>query len=203
MISLLLHLIRLLPFLVGGHRQLALENLALRQQLAVYNRTLPRPKLRMMDRLFWIGLARTWTGWRQALIIVYPRRPPAMAAPPFRRVLDPAVRSVHRRPASRSCQDRRPPRENGGGESNMGCALHHRRRIIHFNIHRAPHRPLDRSADRRRLRGLDLNPTLWRRRALVARSLGPLSLRPSPCDETRGTRTATRGERRLWRRGEW
>ena len=39
MITLLLHLLRLLPFLFGGHRQLALENLALRQQLAVYKRT--------------------------------------------------------------------------------------------------------------------------------------------------------------------
>jgi hypothetical protein len=36
-ITVLLHLLRLLPFLVGGHRQLALENLALRQQLAVYH----------------------------------------------------------------------------------------------------------------------------------------------------------------------
>jgi len=34
MITLLLHLLRLLPFLCGGHRQLAIENLALRQQLA-------------------------------------------------------------------------------------------------------------------------------------------------------------------------
>jgi hypothetical protein len=30
MITLVLHLLRLLPFLCGGHRQLALENLALR-----------------------------------------------------------------------------------------------------------------------------------------------------------------------------
>src|SRR3989442_10748984 len=45
MIILLLHLLRLLPFLCGGHRQLALENLALRQQLAVYKRTANRPKL--------------------------------------------------------------------------------------------------------------------------------------------------------------
>ena len=44
MITLLLHLLRLLPFLFGGHRQLALENLALRQQLAVYKRTVPRPQ---------------------------------------------------------------------------------------------------------------------------------------------------------------
>jgi len=34
MIAVLLHLLRLLPFLVGGHRQLALENVALRHQLA-------------------------------------------------------------------------------------------------------------------------------------------------------------------------
>jgi hypothetical protein len=72
MITLLLHLFRLLPFLVGGHRWLALENLALRQQLAVYKRTVPRPRLRTMDRLFWVGLARIWTGWRQALLVVSP-----------------------------------------------------------------------------------------------------------------------------------
>jgi hypothetical protein len=71
-ITLLLHLLRLLPFLVGGHRQLALENLALRQQLAVYKRTVPRPKLRTLDRLLWVGLARVWTGWRRALVIVSP-----------------------------------------------------------------------------------------------------------------------------------
>jgi hypothetical protein len=53
-IILVLHLLRLRPFLVGGHRQLALENLALRQQLAVYERTAPRPRLRPMDRLFYV-----------------------------------------------------------------------------------------------------------------------------------------------------
>jgi hypothetical protein len=63
MIVLLLHLFRLLPFLFGGQRQLALENLALRQQLAVYKRTVIRPPLRRADRLFWIGLARVWSGW--------------------------------------------------------------------------------------------------------------------------------------------
>src|SRR3989449_8333014 len=70
MITLLLHVLRLLPFLFGGHRQLAVENLALRQQLAVYKRTTARPKLRTTDRLFWIWLARVWAGWRQPLVIV-------------------------------------------------------------------------------------------------------------------------------------
>jgi len=72
MIVLLLHLLRLLPFLFGGPRQLVLENLALRQQLAVYKRAVTRPPLRTTDRLFWIGLARVWTGWRQPLVIVTP-----------------------------------------------------------------------------------------------------------------------------------
>ena len=38
MVTLLLHLLRFLPMLCGGHRQVALENLALRHQLAVYNK---------------------------------------------------------------------------------------------------------------------------------------------------------------------
>jgi hypothetical protein len=70
--TLLLHVLRLLPFLIGGHRQLAVENLALRQQLAVYKRRLPRPRLRPTERLFWAGLATVWTGWRQTLMIVSP-----------------------------------------------------------------------------------------------------------------------------------
>ena len=45
MITLLLYLLRLLPFLCDGRRQLALENLALRQQLVVYKRTATRPRL--------------------------------------------------------------------------------------------------------------------------------------------------------------
>ena len=72
MITLVLDLFRLLPFLLGGHRQLALENLALRQQLAIYKRTVNRPRLRRTDRLFWIGLARLWAGWKQPLVIVTP-----------------------------------------------------------------------------------------------------------------------------------
>src|SRR5437870_2186848 len=72
MITLLLHLLRLFPFLFGGYRQLAVENLALRQQLAVYKTTTARPKLRTPDRLFWIWLARVWAGRRQALVIVSP-----------------------------------------------------------------------------------------------------------------------------------
>jgi putative transposase len=72
MMTLLLHLLRLLPFVFGDQRQLALENLALHQQLAVYKRAVPRPRLCRTDRLFWAALARVWAGWRQPLVIVTP-----------------------------------------------------------------------------------------------------------------------------------
>jgi len=49
---------------------LVLENVALRQQLDVYGRQTPRPKLRRGDRIFWIWLCRHWSGWRSAIVIV-------------------------------------------------------------------------------------------------------------------------------------
>src|SRR5229473_1602399 len=53
-------------------RDLALENLALRQQLAVLKRSQTRLKIKQQERVFWIWLSRTWSGWREALIIVKP-----------------------------------------------------------------------------------------------------------------------------------
>jgi cell division protein FtsW (lipid II flippase) len=43
---------RTFGFICGGHRAVALENLALRQQVAVLRRTVKRPRLRTRDRLF-------------------------------------------------------------------------------------------------------------------------------------------------------
>jgi len=39
---------------------LAAENLALRQQLAVMSQSVKRPKLRQRDRVFWTWLMRLW-----------------------------------------------------------------------------------------------------------------------------------------------
>lgn len=49
--------------------QLLLENLALRQQLAVLQRQRSRPQLRRRDRLFWVCLARFYSGWRSLLVL--------------------------------------------------------------------------------------------------------------------------------------
>jgi hypothetical protein len=54
------------------HRGLMLENLALRQQLAVFKRQQPRPRLGAIDKLFWVVARRFWAHWERALIIVLP-----------------------------------------------------------------------------------------------------------------------------------
>jgi putative transposase len=51
-------------------RDLALENLALRQQLGVLKRRKGVPRLKRKDRVFWVVLARIWAPWRRALHLV-------------------------------------------------------------------------------------------------------------------------------------
>ena len=56
-----------------SRRSLWLENVALRHQVAVYQRAVHRPHLRPSDRLFWAWLSRVWSGWQDALAFVQPR----------------------------------------------------------------------------------------------------------------------------------
>src|SRR6266550_9565811 len=72
MLTALMVLLRSFRLICGGHRAIVLENLALRQQLAVLTRSVKRPRLRSPDRLFWILLAKGWRDWRSALIVVQP-----------------------------------------------------------------------------------------------------------------------------------
>ena len=58
--------------LVVARFHLALENLALRQQVEVLERSGKRPKLRSRDRVFWVLLSALWPDWRSALVIVKP-----------------------------------------------------------------------------------------------------------------------------------
>jgi putative transposase len=66
-------LLAFVPRLFRAHASLCLENLALRHQLAVYQQTVRRPRLRTTDRLFWAWLSRRWSGWQTALAFVQPR----------------------------------------------------------------------------------------------------------------------------------
>ena len=62
--------VELLRGWLRGRGGLVLENAALRQQLAMYERR--RPGVRDSDRLFWLLLVRFWPGWRGVLVAVRP-----------------------------------------------------------------------------------------------------------------------------------
>jgi len=65
-------LVHFLISVLKTRAQLQAENLALRQQLAVFKAKRPRPRVNTMDRWFWVALRCFWSGWANALIIVQP-----------------------------------------------------------------------------------------------------------------------------------
>jgi transposase InsO family protein len=72
----MLRLLRLLSILSARffrtRRELLLENLALRQQLAVLKQKHPQPRIAAHDKLFWVILRRLWRGWKRVLVLVQP-----------------------------------------------------------------------------------------------------------------------------------
>ncbi len=55
-------------------RMLALENLALRQQVVMLKRSVKRARPSTMDRIFWIAFASFVGNWRESLIALHPER---------------------------------------------------------------------------------------------------------------------------------
>src|ERR1019366_6133902 len=72
MFAILPGLFRFIWLFGRGHDAVAPENLALRQQLAIYKRKNKRPRLIRRNRWFWIALATIWKDWRRALLAVHP-----------------------------------------------------------------------------------------------------------------------------------
>ena len=72
MVPLVLPVLAYLRAFFLARHNLALEIAALRQQLTVFKRKQPRPRMRNPDRLFWILLRRLWPSWADALIVVKP-----------------------------------------------------------------------------------------------------------------------------------
>jgi len=72
--SLLVPMMAYLRAFVLPRYRLALESVALRQQLAVFKRKQPRPRLNPLDRLLWVELRRWYLGWVDALILVKPEQ---------------------------------------------------------------------------------------------------------------------------------
>jgi hypothetical protein len=60
------------PSLFMSRRQLALENLALRQQLVMIKPSVKRPRVSPVDCLFWVLFSKYVDGWRAMLHALHP-----------------------------------------------------------------------------------------------------------------------------------
>src|SRR5256712_8714435 len=102
-------MVRWLGILIGTlrstlrtHRELALENLALRQQLAVWKARQPRPRLTAVDRIFWVVLSRFWKSWGNSVELVRPETVVGWHRQGFRRYWAWKSRRRRGRPAIRA-----------------------------------------------------------------------------------------------------
>ncbi len=89
--TLLLFLVRWFLITLRSRASLQLEVLALRHQLAVYQRTCRRPRISPADRLLWSYLARVWAGWREHVFFVKPDTIVAWQRKRFRELIRPHV----------------------------------------------------------------------------------------------------------------
>jgi putative transposase len=62
----------MVPAVFKDRADLVAENLALRHQLSCFIHRGPRPRIRPVDRVFWVLLSRFWDGWRESLAVVKP-----------------------------------------------------------------------------------------------------------------------------------
>jgi hypothetical protein len=123
MLGLLLSLLRLVWLFGKGHRDVVLDNLALRQQLSIYQRKQKRPQLTGGDRWFWITVSVMWKNWRQALLLVHPDTVVSWQRERFRRHwggLSSKPGRIGRPPIQ--CEIRRVDSNFGEGQPVVACA---------------------------------------------------------------------------------
>ena len=66
------HLLALIRTLIADRARLTMENVALRQQIIVLQRSVTRAKIDDSDRIFWMLPRRSLKDWKDALIFVKP-----------------------------------------------------------------------------------------------------------------------------------
>jgi hypothetical protein len=124
MLAIILCLFRFVRLLGFGHQTVAIENLALLRQLAAYKRKRRRSMITQWDRLFWVGLARFWGSWRDALVFVQARHRGPLAAGTFSQILGSPVTAQWRssRKTCRCQRNSQPDKKDGRRQSAMASS---------------------------------------------------------------------------------
>src|SRR5215469_15026792 len=111
-----------LPSILLSRAALELENLALRHQIGVLQRSAAkRPKLTSGDRLLWICLSHLWRDWRSALAIVKPETVVAWHRAGFSPLLNLEGAARPTRTTRHFARGPRSHAQDVPGESPLGC----------------------------------------------------------------------------------
>ena len=113
-----------LRVLLFGAAAVALENLALRHQLLVLQRSVRRPRLTRWDRVLWVWLSRVWARWRSGLVIVQPATVLAWHRKGFQLYWRWKSRAQPGRPPETRRGAARADPTHGAGESDVGPPAH-------------------------------------------------------------------------------
>ena len=125
MLIFLMTLLAALRAIFRSRAALELENLALRHQIGVLQRSATkRPKLTAGDRMLWVLLSRVWRDWRSALAIVQPETVVAWHRAGFRPVLDLEGAPPPTGTAAHFARGPRPDPQDVPGEYRVGCTSH-------------------------------------------------------------------------------
>ena len=126
MLKAILSTLRFIILTLAGHKEIALENAALRQQLTILKRELSRPKLRHRDRLVLDSpdedLETMENGARRRTT----RYCCELAAAAIQAVLEEAVSEEETRTSKGLRRSPEAGSDNGGGERHVGCATNSR-----------------------------------------------------------------------------
>jgi hypothetical protein len=105
---LLLFVFRFVSLLLSGHQAVAMENAALRMQIAAFERKRKRPLLTTLDRVFWVTLRSVWSDLRRPLLYVQADTVVPQILGPVVQAAEPTSRSPRHRP-------RTPPIDRSNG----------------------------------------------------------------------------------------
>ena len=72
MLSLLVVILRTFRSSLTSRDQLIVENMMLRQQLAMLQQSVKRPRVSPLDRLYWVLFSKTFAQWRAMLRVLHP-----------------------------------------------------------------------------------------------------------------------------------
>ena len=120
----ILAICRAVFLILGGHKQVALENIALRQQLGIFQRSVRRPKIRPLGPTVLGVSAESLERVEVGVGVCSARNRGRLAREAIQTILVPVVPAPESRSASNRRRHPKTGEDDGGSQCGLGCTAH-------------------------------------------------------------------------------